>query len=64
MKQGGERTLTKAESACGMLLLVKGTASGRLQKSFSFVEDDGRVSEPAIDSFLKVYQYSETCLII
>jgi Ca2+-binding EF-hand superfamily protein len=56
MKQGSERTLTKAESACGMLLLVKGTASGRLQKSFSFLEDGGRVSEPAIESFLNIYQ--------
>ena len=56
MKQGGERTLTKAESACGMLLLAKGTASGRLQKSFSFIEDGGRVTEAAIESFLTVYQ--------
>lgn len=56
MKQGSERTLSKAESACGMLLLVKGAASGRLQKSFSFLEDGGRVSEPAIESFLDVYQ--------
>jgi Ca2+-binding EF-hand superfamily protein len=56
MKEGGERALNKAETACGMLLLVKGTPSGRLQKSFSFIEKGGRVSETAIEGFLQVYQ--------
>ena len=53
---GDQRTLTKAECACGMLLLVKGTAPGRLQKSFSFMEKGGRVDESGIKGFLQVYQ--------
>jgi hypothetical protein len=51
-----ESSLARAEAACGMLLLVQGPFTGRLQKSFSFLEQGGRLTTSALRRLLGVYQ--------